>query len=390
MYFQIRTQVKNQVKNQIRYPFRYPSLFPKLSLGIITLALSLTGCGSQPTATTENAPVSANPDSVSNPVMTTQDLPRVVVTHSVLCDITKEIAQTTVNLDCLIEAGTDPHNYQATPEDKRAIEQAKLILYGGYSFEPGLIKMITTSQSPATKVAVSEVAVPNPIKAEEHDHSNEAKGDDHDHDHDHEKETATGEAAKTEKAAGHDHGEFDPHVWHNAQYGVQMVQVVRDQLKTLSPENADRYTTNAANLTKKLQAIDTWIKAQVNTIPANQKKLVTTHESMGYFATAYGITLNGALQGITTEEQPTATRVAALVEDIKATKAPTVFPEANVNPGLMQVVAKEAQVKVADTPIFGDGLGAPGTPGDTYVNLLTSNTCTIVNGLGGKCTPFID
>jgi manganese/iron transport system substrate-binding protein len=380
MYFQHRNQVKDQIRGKVRYPL----LLPKLSLGIITLALSLTGCGSQPTATTESAPASPNS------TMTTQDLPRVVVTHSVLCDITKEIAQTTINLDCLIEAGSDPHNYQATPEDKRAIEQAKLILYGGYSFEPGLIKMITASQSPATKVAVSEVAVPNPIKAEEHDHSTEAKGDDHDHDHDHdhEKEAAPDKAEKTEKAADHDHGEFDPHIWHNAQYGVQMVQVVRDNLKTLSPENADLYTTNAANLTKKLQEIDTWIKAQVNTIPANQKKLVTTHESMGYFAAAYGITLNGALQGITTEEQPTATRIAALVQDIKATNVPTVFPEANVNPGLMQVVAKEAQVKVADTPIFGDGLGAPGTPGNTYVNLLTSNTCTIVNGLGGKCTPF--
>ncbi len=388
MYFQHRNQSKNQVKDQIKDQIKHPTLLPKLSLGIITLALSLTGCGSQPTATTENTPVDANPNST----VTTQDLPRVVVTHSVLCDITKEIAQTTVNLDCLIEAGTDPHNYQATPEDKRSIEQAKLILYGGYSFEPGLIKMITASQSPATKVAVSEVAVPNPIKAEEHDHSQdqstEAKGDDHDHDHDHEKEAVTGEAESAEKAAGHDHGEFDPHVWHNAQYGVQMVQVVRDNLKAISPENADRYTTNAANLTKKLQDIDTWIKAQVNTIPTDQKKLVTTHESMGYFAAAYGITLNGALQGISTEEQPTATRVAALVEDIKATKVPTVFPEANVNPGLMQVVAKEAQVKVADTPIFGDGLGAPETPGNTYVNLLTSNTCTIVNGLGGKCTPF--
>lgn len=373
MNFQRRNQVKDQVRDQIRYP----SLLPKLSLGIITLALSLTGCGSQPTATTENAPVSASPNST----MTTQDLPRVVVTHSVLCDITKEIAQTTINLDCLIDAGTDPHNYQATPEDKRAIEQAKLILYGGYSFEPGLIKMITTSQSPATKVAVSELAVPKPIQAEEHDHDGEAKGDDHDHDH-------AEEEKATNKTAEHDHGEFDPHVWHNAQYGVQMVQVVRDNLKTISPENADLYTANAAKLTTKLQNIDTWIKAQVNTIPADQKKLVTTHESMGYFAAAYGITLNGALQGISTEEQPTATRVAALVEEIKATKVPTVFPEANVNPGLMQVVAKEAQIKVADTPIFGDGLGAPGTPGDTYVNLLTSNTCTIVNGLGGKCTPF--
>ncbi len=370
MCFPFESQSKPQ--SNFLSPSKPQFLLPKLSLGMIALALSLNGCsGSQPTATTNNAPVSASPNST----MTTQDLPRVVVTHSVLCDITKEIAQTTVNLDCLMEAGTDPHNYQATPEDKRAIEQAKLILYSGYSFEPSLIKMITTSQSPATKVAVSELAVPKPIKAEEHDHGEEAKA-------------TTDKTDKIDKAEEHNSEEFDPHVWHNAEYGVQMVQVVRDNLKTISPENADLYIANAAKLTTKLQDIDTWIKAQMATIPANQKKLVTTHESMGYFAAAYGITLNGALQGLTTEEQPTATRVAALVEEIKSTKVPTVFPEANVNPGLMQVVAKEAQIKVADTPIFGDGLGAPGTPGDTYAKMLASNTCTIVNGLGGKCTPF--
>jgi manganese/iron transport system substrate-binding protein len=110
---------------------------------------------------------------------------------------------------------------------------------------------------------------------------------------------------------------------------------------------------------------------------------------MSYFADAYGIKLEGALQGITTEEQPTASRVAALVQEIKSTKVPTIFPEASINPGLMKVVAKEANVQVAEIPIFGDGIGEKGSPGDTYVKMLTSNTCTIVNGLGGKCTPFV-
>lgn len=362
----------------IKFPASLKPLFglSKASLGLVALTLSLASCTTSQQATNQSPAASptANSASPNNSPSPTANLPKVVVTHSVLCDITKEVAQATIDLQCLIAAGADPHEYQAKPEDKRVFEQAKLILYGGYNFEPGLIKMIQSTQTPAPKIAVSEVAVPKPLKED----------DDHDHDHSKDQTTKPGEKAKD-----HDHGEFDPHVWHNAQNGAQMVQVVRDQLKTLSPENAKLYTTNAEKLTKNLQDIDTWIKAQVQTIPAAQKQLITTHESMSYFADAYGIKLEGALQGITTEEQPTASRVAALVQEIKSTKVPTIFPEASINPGLMKVVAKEANVQVAEIPIFGDGIGEKGSPGDTYVKMLTSNTCTIVNGLGGKCTPFV-
>jgi manganese/iron transport system substrate-binding protein len=360
----------------IKFPLHLKPLSKRLSRVslVITFALSLASCATNPSATNPNSVISptTNASSSNTAPSPSANLPKVVVTHSVLCDITKEIAQTTIDLQCLIAAGADPHEYQAKPEDKRAIEQAKLILYGGYNFEPGLIKMIQSSQTSVPKIAVSELAVPKPLKGEE--------------DHDHSKDQA---GKPEEKAKDHDHGEFDPHIWHNAQNGVQMVQVVRDQLKALSPENANLYTTNAEKLTKNLQEIDTWIKAQMQTIPTAQKQLITTHESMSYFADAYGIKLEGALQGITTEEQPTASRIAALVQEIKSTKVPTIFPEASINPGLMKVVAKEANVQVAATPIFGDGIGEKGSPGDSYLKMLTSNTCTIVNGLGGKCTPFV-
>jgi manganese/iron transport system substrate-binding protein len=240
----------------IKFPASLKPLFglSKASLGLVALTLSLASCTTSQQATNQSPAASptANSASPNNSPSPTANLPKVVVTHSVLCDITKEVAQATIDLQCLIAAGADPHEYQAKPEDKRAIEQAKLILYGGYNFEPGLIKMIQSTQTPAPKIAVSEVAVPKPLKED----------DDHDHDHSKDQTTKPGEKAKD-----HDHGEFDPHVWHNAQNGAQMVQVVRDQLKTLSPENAKLYTTNAEKLTKNLQDIDTWIKAQVQTYP---------------------------------------------------------------------------------------------------------------------------
>ena len=86
--------------------------------------------------------------------------PAVVVTTALLCEVAKQIAQDTVNLKCLIDGGSDPHLYEPKPDDRKAIEQAKLILYAGYNFEPKLIKLIQATSNPAPKVAVNELAVP--------------------------------------------------------------------------------------------------------------------------------------------------------------------------------------------------------------------------------------
>lgn len=319
------------------------------SAAILAIAFGFAGCGSnqQTTNPSPNTPSAASPSSAGG------EKPKVVATSSVLCDITQEIAQDTVDLTCLIPAGIDPHVYEPKPDDRKAIEQAKLILYAGYNFEPSLIKLIQATKNQAPKVAVDEVAVPNPQQFEED--------------------------GKTET---------DPHVWQNAQNGVRIVETVRNNLEKISPSKAAQYTSNAEKMTSELTQLDSWIKSQINTIPANQRKLVTTHDAMGYYSKAYGIPVEGALQGISTEEKPTARRVKELVEVIKNANVPTIFAETTVNPKLIEAVAKEGKVKVSDRELFADGLGEKGTPGDTYQKMLIANTQTIVEGLGGKYTPF--
>ncbi|MCP2732628.1 zinc ABC transporter substrate-binding protein [Symplocastrum sp. BBK-W-15] len=121
----------------------------------LALALGVSACTSpQPTAIeTPNTRATASPTTA----VTTK--PKIVATTSVICDITQEIAQNTIDLTCLIPAGTDPHVYQPKPSDRKAIEQAKLILYSGYGFEPDLIKLVKATQNSIPKVAVSEIAV---------------------------------------------------------------------------------------------------------------------------------------------------------------------------------------------------------------------------------------
>lgn len=298
-----------------------------------------------------------------------KEKPSVIASYSVLCDLTETIAQDTVDLKCLIPPAQDPHTYQPTPSDSKAISEAQLILYGGYQFEPQIIELVKAASTPAPKIAVDEQAVPNPIMAE------------HEHEHEHEKEN-TSEAHQEEEL------EADPHVWHDVKNVIAMTEVVRSQLATLNPSQAQLYDQNALAYTEKLQKLDNWVKAQIATIPAKQRTLITTHDALGYYINAYGLVASEALQGMSTEEAPTASRVKELVGTIKETKVPTLFAEITANNKVIETVAREANVKIADQELYADGLGDQGSPTGTYIGMIESNTCAIVNGLGGKCTPF--
>lgn len=322
-----------------------------LSLRRVTffaLLLSLASCAQAP----QNQATQPPADS-PNSAPASSNLPTVVATHTVLCDLTKQIAAQSVNLKCLIAPRADPHVYQPTPDDRKAIETAQIVLYGGYNFEPELIKLIKATSNAVPKVPVDELAVPKPQQFEE-----------------------DGKL------------ETDPHVWHNAQNKVQMAKVISEELSKLQPAQAQQYAANAQKVTTELTQVDGWIKTQVATIPIASRKLVTTHDAMGYYSKAYGIPVEGALGGISTEEAPTATRVKKLVSTIQADQVPTIFTELSINPKLIEAVAKEANVKVSNQELYADGLGEPGSDGDTYQKMLISNTQAIVQGLGGQFTPF--
>ena len=355
-------------------------MFRKLPLSAITaltLALGLISCSGNEQAnsnsgTEENSAVNASSTA-------TGDRPLVVATTSIICDLTKQVAAETVDLKCLVDASQDPHTYQPKPDDRKAIEQANLVLYGGYDFEPSIIKIVEASSNEAPKVAIHEVAVPKPIMGEEHDHGHsEHKEEKHDgHDHDHEKE----EKHSEEKAP-------DPHVWHDAENGVQMVEAIRSNLEKVAPDNAQLYAANAQKVTGEIKEIDSWIKKNVATIPENQRKLVTTHDALSYYTQAYNINYEGAIEGLSTEAEPSAARIAELSKEIKQENVPTIFAETTHSSKLIERIGKEANVKVSEEKLFADNLGEQGTDADSYQKMLVANTKAIVDGLGGKYTAF--
>ena len=365
-----------------------------LGVAAVSLTVGLIGCGQSETVETSEAPVEA-----------TATLPQVVATTSVLCDLTQQVAADTIALTCLMEPGQDPHTYQARPSDRQAIDDADLVLYDGYNFAPSVSGLVEASSNTAPKVAVFEAAVPDPLMGKGHDHDHaegeahdHAEGEAHDHDHDHaegeahDHDHAEGEAHDHDHAEGeaHDHGETadlvpDPHIWHSASNNAAMVEVIATNLAQVNPDQADFYQDNAAQLSAQFTELDGWIQTQVETVPVNNRRLVTTHDSFRYFANAYDFEVKGALSGLSTEEKPSAAALTALVDQVKGATVPAIFAETTTNPDLINTVANDAGVQVAEQPLFVEGPGGPGTAAETTQAMLVANTCTIVNALGGTC-----
>ncbi|MEH1825870.1 MAG: zinc ABC transporter substrate-binding protein [Nostoc sp.] len=316
------------------------NFFPAI---IVALTIGFVGCGNQ----------AARTAFTQTTAQVNENLPQVVATTSVLCDLTRQVAGNTVNLTCLISPTADPQFYKPKPEDRKAIERANLILYTGYNFEPNLIKLIKATKNSAPKIAVGQLAVPKPQRFQ------------------------IGDKSVT-----------DPHLWHNAKNTIRMVEVINTNLRKLESNDAEAYTSNTKKITNELTQLDSWIKSRIASIPTKERKLVTTSDALSYYAKAYGLSLAGGLQGININEKLTAERVKNLAIYIKRAKVSTIFAEVEINPNLIQSVATEADVKISKRKLYAEGLGEPGSDGDTYQRMMIANTRTIVEGLGGTYLMF--
>lgn len=292
---------------------------------------------------------------------------QVVATTTVLCDLTQQIAQGKIALTCLLEPGQDPHTYKVQPSDRRAIDQADLILDGGYGLIPTISTVVNASRNPAPKIAVYEEAVPAPLL-----------GDGHDHDHDAEHDDTAEHDDPADRVA-------DPHVWHNAMNAAAIAQAIANHLQQVDPTHAEDYQRQTTQLTTQFTEIDRWIQGQMATVPPANRQLITTHNAFQYYAAAYGLEVDGALMGLSTAEKPAAGQLSELADHIQATQVPAIFAEVNSNPQLLENLAQAAGVAVAPQPLYGDGPGAADTPASTTQTMLIANTCAIVEGLGGQC-----
>jgi zinc/manganese transport system substrate-binding protein len=278
----------------------------------------------------------------------------IVATHSILGDAVANIGGNKIELNVLVPAGGDAHTFEPSPQDSAKINNANLLFETGLEFETWLDDMYTASGSQATRIVVSDGIQPREI--EEH-HDEESKEE-------------------------HAHGQHDPHIWQSVSNWIIAVQNIRDALVKADPANTETYTANADAYIAKLQTLDTYIFDQVRTLPEERRKLITSHDALGYFADRYGFEIIGtAITPTSTETaDPSAQEIAALIEEIKAVGVPAIFAENVHNPKLMEQIANEAGVILAPS-LYTDALGEPASEGDTYLNMMRYNIDVIVTAL---------
>ncbi|MEM0981435.1 MAG: zinc ABC transporter substrate-binding protein [Cyanobacteria bacterium P01_H01_bin.58] len=286
---------------------------------------------------------------VSNPGDVSQL--NVVATSTMIADWVAEVGGAEIALDGILEPGVDPHIYEPVPEDSIALEEADLIFYNGYNLEPNLIRLIQSAGIQAHTVAVGEIVSPLDFDDE-------------------------GQQVP------------DPHVWGDVDNAIEMVELIRNELTELAPEQAALFANNAADYIDELTQLDAWIEAQIATVPSTQRQLVTTHDAFQYYTSAYGLEVAGTLIGISTEEQPSAQTVQQLADTIRALGVPAIFAETTINPRLITAVAEEAGVQLASTELYSDSIGAPGSEGEDYISMMVANTRTLVENLGGNYSSF--
>lgn len=282
---------------------------------------------------------------------------KVVTSFSILNDIVHNVGGDAIELTSIVPAGGDAHTFDPKPEQVASVSDADLIFEIGVGFEPWLPDMIDASGASGKVVTVTDGL--DLIEAGSDEHEDEAHEED-----------------------GHEHGSVDPHVWGDVTNVIAIVATVKDALVAADPDNAATFEANAAAYTTQLQDLDTFIRDEVAKLPEDRHKLVTSHDTFGYFAKAYGFEVVGtAIGSVTTESgDPSAKDIATLVEEIDAAGVPAIFTENVSNPALIESIANEAGVAVGP-PLYTDALGEAGTDGDTYIRMMTYNATSIVTAL---------
>ena len=313
-----------------------------ISVGILALSACAGG------ATQPSPAASGSPTRALKPVsLHAGEKLKVVATTSIVADLTANVGGGAIELQTLLPLGADPHSFEPTPRDAATLAGAQVILANGAGLEEFLAPLLKSAGANAALVELSEGITLR---------------------------TLSGEAAKSE------HSGVDPHTWTTPANAIIFVGNIERALSALDPASAATYKANAAAYTAKLQELDAWVRAQIETIPAENRKLVGDHEAFGYYAERYGLKDVGAvIPSFSTLAEPSAQQMAALQESIREEKVKAIFVDTTANPALAQRVAADMGIKVVR--LYSGSLGAKGSGAETYIDYIRFNTTAIVEAL---------
>ena len=266
---------------------------------------------------------------------------RIVATTGQAADFVREVGGNRVEVNGLLAPNADPHDFEVRPDDVKALADAELVVRSGGELDEWLDGAIDSSGTDASVLTLA------------------------------------------------DHVELiddDPHWWQDPRNAIRAVAALRDALATADPDGAAAYRRAAATYTDRLARLDRAVAACIAKVPEADRTLVTTHDSLGYFARRYGIRVVGAvIPSRSTAAQPSAGEIAELVQTIEQERVNAVFAESSVKPDVEEALAREAGARVGRA-LWADTLGPKGSDGETYIDSIASNTAALVDGFSSGRT----
>jgi len=259
---------------------------------------------------------------------------------TITTDLAKNIGGSHVKVVPIIKAGIDPHEFEPTPLDVRKVADANLVLFTGKGIA-GYLTKLEEATGGSSKFLDVGTSIPSLIMKEE------------------------GKVVE------------DPHWWHSVENMKRATRVIATAFSKADPANSGSYQKNAENYLASLDELQRWIRVQVAGLSHDQRKLVTSHDALQYFAHDYGFTIL-PVKGISTNEEPSSQHVKEIIEVIRNQKVKAVFFESIENPQAVEQISKESGAKTGYT-LYSDGLGE--REASTYESMMKHNVSTIVDGL---------
>jgi zinc/manganese transport system substrate-binding protein len=298
-------------------------------LPLAALAAVAAGCGDD----------SASGDARLTAVATT--------THA--ADLARNVGGKRVEVRAMLRPGADPHDYEPRPSDVRAIAESGMVVRSGGEVDEWLDEVLENAGEDAEPLTLIESV-----------------------------ETIEGEDGA------------DPHWWQDPRNAARAVTAIRDALVEADPGGRAAYRRNAGRYIDRLERMDRELAACVARVPSAKRKIVTTHDSLGYFARRYGIEVVGAvIPSLSTQAQASARDVDRLVEQIREEGVEAVFPDSAIDARLERAIAREAGARVGGA-LYADSLGPRGSRGETYLGALAADAAALVEGMSGgalRCRP---
>ncbi|WP_223443683.1 MULTISPECIES: metal ABC transporter substrate-binding protein [Pseudomonas] len=266
---------------------------------------------------------------------------QVVTSFSILADMTRQVGREHIQITNMVGPDADAHTYEPTPDDAKALLKARLIIKNGLGFEPWLDRLVTSTETRAQVISASHGVIPRSLDED-------------------------GETVP------------DPHAWHNLANTELYIANITKALIAADPANTADYERNSQVYLKQVYALLTEAKAKLGSLPPGNRKIVTSHDAFGYLGQAYGIEFM-APQGLSTEREPSAAEVAALITQIRQAKVKAVFMENIKDARLLKQIAEESGAQIGGT-LYSDALAANG-PASTFTGLFEYNLNTLYNAL---------